>query len=379
MAKEQNSFQQVLENAVNAGCGSGMSAILSRGSNIIAAGAAGTVKRFTTPARQTPERTESVTLDTVFDLASLTKPFVAAALLTALQEHGATPDMNIGELLPELDTVFAGAGHTTKLRVRDLLTHTAGFPPSWLSPAGSGQQAFWEFRKTARPISGTEKFEYSCVGFIWLGLLLDTLVAGPNLPSGSGLRKTIARVFPAQLFPTLSFCPALDFAPHCVATEWDPKYGMLQGVVHDETARRFGGVSGNAGLFGSAWDVWGYVQALQNGSILTPLVRSQLTTQVPGVVAESGFGRTLGLRVNEKWCAALANWNPGCEQDGLFSPAAQRAQVLSHTGFTGTAWALNPTTGVSLVLLTNRVHPSRDKQLDRRALVTELLAAVKES
>lgn len=262
-----------------------------------------------------------LTAQTRFDLASLTKPIVAAALLRRLELDGVNVDAPAAAL-PEL-----GAFAPT---YADLLAHRAGFPAEWLDRSPDpGARRFLAASRPRAEIAGTHV--YSCVGYIWAGIALarlhstdlatavDDLVLRPLGMAHTGYRPRDAS--------------------GTVATEIQPGRGLVHGDVHDETAWAFGGVSGNAGLFGTAADLMRFLEAVRTGhSPLSPGVIGALVTPV---IDGPGYRQTLGLRSRDRWMGALGHG-------------------VGHTGFTGGAMLTEPQGSLSVVFLTNRVHPHRE-------------------
>lgn len=295
-----------------------------------------------------------VTIDTRFDLASVTKPLVAAALLVEHHHRGIPFTAPVSHALPE----FSGLSTTT----RELLTHTAGFPPEW--PDRRPDPDKYRFRSLSRPDpTAAGSVVYSCVGYLWAGILAQALAGRPldevvrtNVLAPLGMNST-------------GFLPATAEHPRIAATEDQPLRGMLQGTVHDETAAALGGVTGNAGLFGTASDLVRFLEALRapvdDGPLPLPVIRA-LTTRATGRPYAPRQGaainewRTLGLTGGGAWLTAL----PG---------------AVGHTGFTGTAIATQPGDEYSVAFLTNRVHPVRtdDRILTLRGEILREVAAIR--
>lgn len=328
------------------GPGSGSAAVLlaSFDGEPVVRRSLGTTRRWDAPGAPTTAPSFPVTIDTPFDLASVTKPVVAAALLIELERRGLDPSLRIADRLPEFRSPDLRG-----ITLAHLLTHSAGFPAAW--PDHDPDPGAIRFRLTARPIDRPGALQrYSCLSFIWAGLLAEELGGRPldqlvseNVLDPLGMHRTGYRPAPARW-------------PHIAATEFEPGRGMVQGEVHDETAFAIGGVSGNAGLFGTAPDLLRFAEALRTGAGLAPQVRARLTEPTAGApAAEAGYLPTLGLRSGEQWCAAAPS------------------RTVGHTGFTGTAFFTEPSGHWSFVLLTNRVHPSREQGLlpELRAPIVE--------
>lgn len=325
-------LEALLAETTAPGTGSATVLLASAAGETVASAALGTTRAWDAPGLPTTAAAFPVTVDTPFDLASVTKAFVAAALLAELEAQHLDPSLPLAEHLPEFR-----ASALRRLTVAQLLTHTAGFPASW--PDHAPDPGGTRFRATARPADPPgSPHRYSCLSFIWAGFLAEALAGIP-------LDELVAaRVLAPLGLRSTGYRPAPETRQRIAATEWQPGRGMVQGEVHDETAFALGGVSGNAGLFGTAPDLLRFAEALRTGDGLTPRVHAWLTEPVADVAAaESGYRPTLGLRSGETWCAAV----PG--------------RAVSHTGFTGTAFLAVPGGDWSLVLLSNRVHPSRDQ------------------
>ena len=269
----------------------------------------------------------SVTLETVWDLASLTKVLVTTPLLLRLWEAGRLDlDAPLEKILPEV------RGHPLETAtVKQLASHSAGLAALsrlrfWNLPRGDALQRSLE---EPRPQTG---ITYSDQGFIALTYLLEKLY-------GSRLDQVAERELFAPCGVGLTYHPDANL---CAATELDAATGeLLRGSVHDENTRALDGISGHAGLFGSITDVAKYLEALVSGRIL-----NAATLRVMGaeLATETNDARAFS------WVLRHDNW-----LGGNIAPAG----ALGHTGFTGTGAWLSLETGQINVLLTNRVCPSR--------------------
>jgi CubicO group peptidase (beta-lactamase class C family) len=293
----------------------------------------------------------ATSVDSRFDLASVTKPIVAAALLAELDARGLGPGLAVAELLPEFREPAL-----REVTIAHLLGHTAGFPAEWFDrdpdPGGA------RFRAGARPAASVgSEHRYSCVGYIWAGFAAEALAEAP-------LDRVVrARVLDPLGMSQTGFRPEAALRNSIAATEFQPGRGLVHGEVHDETAWALGGVSGNAGLFGTAGDLLRFAEPLRCGGrldgrqVLPATVVSALTTPVaaPGLTE---YRQALGPRIGEAWMRGLGEHATG------------------HTGFTGTAFATQPGGRRSVVFLTNRVHPTRSSTeiLTLRGRVVEVAA-----
>ena len=281
--------------------------------------------------------------DTVFDAASLTKPVVTATLVQLLRERGLLDvDAPLQRYLPD-----CGGADKAGITLRHLLTHTSGLPASlpgngagdWAGPEAA-QRIGCGLPLTAPP--GT-LFRYSDVNFILLGRIVER--AG-GLPLEVQARQAL---FAPLGMRDSGYLPLQRMAPGRIApTERLPDGRVLRGEVHDPTARKMGGVAGHAGLFTTTADLARFARMLLSGGVADDghrLLSAQsvalLTTpQSPTSVAEQ---RGMG------WDIA----SPYARPRGSLYPATS----FGHTGFTGCAFWLDPTSRSFFVLLSNRVHP----------------------
>lgn len=289
-----------------------------------------------------PETLQPALESTIFDLASVTKLFTTAVLLTLVDEGRASLDEPIAGWLPTFDD-----GERRRITLRHLLTHTSGLPAllqlwtDWPDRA-SRVQAVLRASLVNRP---GETFEYSCVGFMVAGLLAER-ITGHRLPDL--VHERICR--PLGLTDT-GFLPEPARAARAAATEHQPHIGrgMLRGSVHDENSWSLGGTAGNAGLFGTAADVARFGEMLRQGGAVDGVRVLRLDTvaemtrdHLPPAI-DPGFRHGLGVRIGDPhWMGTLA-----------------AAGAYGHTGFTGTSLLVDPSRDLVVVLLTNRVHPSR--------------------
>lgn len=282
-----------------------------------------------------------VSIETLFDLASITKIFTAAALLAVLAESGGTSATLVSDYLPEFrDAVLR------KTTVKHLLSHTAGWDSEW-SYQRKDATAWTRFRRARPQCAPGRQFQYSCMSYIWAGLLAETI-------AGERLDAIVARTIlvPLRMRNTL-FVPSQNRLDSIASTEYQviPARGLVHGEVHDETSWALGGVSGNAGLFATAPDLMIFLEMLRRGGthegarILPRWVVDGMTTDQlePDVVNHPQFGQGLGPQIGDtSWMGDLG-----------------RLGAAGHIGFTGTSVIFEPHGRRSLVFLTNRVHPSR--------------------
>src|SRR5579859_8020759 len=285
--------------------------------------------------RSLEPRRELMTLDTIFDLASLTKVIATTTSVMQLVELGKVRlNDPVAKYLPE----FAQNGKED-ITVRQLLTHYSGLAPDldlaakWEGKNTAYQLAFVEPPETT-PGSG---FVYSDINFIMLGALVEK-VSGENLDA-----YTEKHIFAPLKMTHTRFVPPVSWRQKIAPTQYDENNHMLRGVVHDPTSRRMGGVAGHAGLFSTADDLAKFAQTLLNGGdgILSPLTVVKMTAPEtpPSAPILRGFGWDID--------------SPFSSNRGDLLPVGS----FGHTGFTGTSIWIDPTTKSYIILLTNSVHP----------------------
>jgi beta-N-acetylhexosaminidase len=296
--------------------------------------------------------------DTIYDLASLTKVIATTTMAMIMVDEGRLDlEAKVQDFLP----LFKGPGKE-EVTVRHLLTHSSGI--DWWAPLYEELQGPEEYLQRIQEMElvyepGTD-YKYSDLGIILLGEILSR-VAGQ--PLEEFVRE---RVFePLSMTDTL-FRPGDDRLSRIAPTEYDTWRGRLvRGEVHDENAFALGGVAPHAGLFSTAGDLSRFVQMLLNGGVLEHhrIVSRETVELFTRKAGEGESTRALGwdTKSPEKSTAG-----------SFFSPRS-----FGHTGFTGTSIWVDPDRELFLILLTNRVHPTRDNQLIRKARPAVADAVVK--
>lgn len=278
------------------------------------------------------------TLDTHFDLASLTKVIVTASI--------AMRDVADGRLSLDwpLARVFSAwrGREADGIHIRHLLDHSSGLPAHirlWERAAGRAEYLREILATPLEEQPGTHAV-YSDLGFILLGFVLEEL-GGETLDRrfGSAMDEIVRR---STRFGTAREAPS-PVAP----TEIDAWRGrLLVGEVHDENAAALGGVAGHAGLFGPVADVGAFARlVLETFRAPTALGTPALMRTFASRSAVPGSSRALG------WDTMLPTSSCGT----LMSSTA-----IGHTGFTGTSLWIDWERDLYVALLTNRVHPTRD-------------------
>ena len=301
---------------------------------------------------------------TIYDLASLTKPLVTATSVLLLIQHAKVMlEDSVQGVLTELEGTPIG-----QATVRDLLAHRSGLP-GWRpfyerldaggvvsEPLGGNHDVKQQVLKLIRdePLIYTRgtRSVYSDLGFMLLGFLVERL---SGMPMDIWFGETIAQ--PLQADPMM-YCPpvgrarlgvvrpAID-ASQIAPTEQDERRNrLLCGEVHDENAAAMGGIAGHAGLFGTAESVLAVSGAWLRGyhgreSILDEKLVRQFTTRQAS--------------------AAQSSWALGWDTPSVPSSSGSSfsEQSFGHLGYTGTSLWIDPLRELEVVLLSNRVHPSR--------------------
>jgi CubicO group peptidase (beta-lactamase class C family) len=299
-----------------------------------------------TYAEDAPHATE----ETIFDLASLTKVIVTTTLVMQAVDAGT---LALTDCVADRLSAWRGLDRET-VTIADLLEHASGltaYLPFFRDHHGRSE---FERAICTLPLECTPRTQsiYSDLGFILLGFMLEDVNHAP-----------LAEQFQ---YEGLRFNPPREWRARTAPTELDLWRGrLLQGEVHDENTWALGGAAGHAGLFGTAAAVGTFARLLLRGldgsrSIAHPdtLARFTKTSTVPG------SSRALG------WDTMLTTSSCGTR-------LSRRA--IGHTGFTGTSLWLDPEQDLYIVLLTNRVHPTRENnaiQSVRRAFHDSIVGAL---
>ena len=316
--------------------------------------------RAVAPAR------EPMTLDTVFDLASLTKVVATTPSVMQLVEQGKIRLTDpVATFIPE----FARYGKD-RITVRDLLTHMSGLRPDLdLGDAWTGRDAALARAIEEVPTNPPgRRFVYSDINYLLLGEIVSRVsgaplerYAGEHIFAPLGMRETTFN-------PPAAWVPRIAPTQQCTPADapCDGPGGFLRGTVHDPTARRMGGVAGHAGLFSTADDLTRYCQMLLGGGalggarVLAPLTVARMTSPASPL----GETNVRGL---------------GWDLDSSYS--ANRGELFplgsyGHTGFTGTSLWIDPATRTFVVFLSNRVHPDgKGDVTPLRAKIATIVAA----
>jgi beta-glucosidase-like glycosyl hydrolase/CubicO group peptidase (beta-lactamase class C family) len=308
------------------------------------------------------EEASPVTENTLYDLASLTKVVgTTSAVLLLVQEGRVDLDAPVAAYLPEW-----GTGWKSSVTLRQLLLHRGGLPPflQWWQEL-RGSEAYRAALSALEPAyEPGARTTYSDFGFITLGLVVEAA-------SGRALDRFLATgVFePLQMTDT-GYRPDPALLDRVAPTEVDTAFRgtHLHGVVHDENAYAMGGVAGHAGLFSTARDLARFAEAwlaAAQGKPSGPFA--------PDAVAEF-------TRRHDGASTRALGWET--PSNGSSAGRCLTERAFGHTGFTGTSLWIDPELDLFVVLLTNRVNPTRAERRHiplRRAVHTEIAAGVRDA
>ena len=272
------------------------------------------------------------TVDSIFDLASLTKLATTALVLSFVREGMLDLAMPLRELVAD----FRG-GRKNDVTLRHVLTHSAGLTwwlPLWRE-VRSIEEAAW--RAAQEPLSqdlGT--FRYSDLGYI---MLTQALSAVGGEPYAELVRQRVLGPVEAE---QCSYGPRP--AEQSVATERDDEWRKkrLRGEVHDENAFAMGGIAGHAGLFGTAADVAAIARVYRDGAVIGNELAHAARREL---VREDNVRRGLGLALRAPTDPMVGRY--------------MSMDTYGHTGFTGTSLWIDPSIDLTVIILTNRVYFGR--------------------
>ncbi|MCA0986933.1 serine hydrolase domain-containing protein [Guptibacillus algicola] len=336
-----NKIDEVIETAIDKQVMPGAVTFVARRGHIVKEEAYGYAAQYKDNSFTEMDEPVKMKKDTIFDLASISKIFTTTAAMTLYEKGMFNLDDPVAKYIPE----FAVNGKES-VTIEQLMTHTSGFKP-WVplySIDGTREERMqYVFQYPLRSEPGTE-YTYSDLNMITLGALVETL-SGMRLDDY--VRQEITK--PLGMDDT-TYNPEPELKDRIAATEYQPwtNRGLVWGEVHDENAWSLDGVAGHAGVFSTASDLAKFAHMfLMEGryggtKILEPETVQLLTEnripQFPG--DDHGLGFEL--------------------QQGWFMDALTESTTLGHTGYTGTSLVISPSNQTIAILLTNRVHPTRE-------------------
>lgn len=296
---------------------------------------------------------------TIYDLASLTKVIATTTLMLLLVDQGKVSlDSPVARYLNE----WKGP-RTADISIRQLLTHTSGLA-AWrpfYKEAADRAEARAQLMLVGPDAPPGTRYLYSDMNFMLLGMVAER-VTGVSLD-----RAFLTMVAQPLKLADTRFLPDSALRSRIAPTEFDPwRQRQLRGEVHDENASRFEGVSGHAGLFATGDDLARVARFWLNGGVLD------------GVRLASARSVAQFTRVQDTLISRRAL---GWETPSGANSAGKRLSVkaFGHTGFTGTSIWMDPARDLFVILLTNRVNPTRENRKIggvRTALVDAVAGAV---
>lgn len=337
MTTQQEELQELLKNFIDvnyASAAPGMN-VLVRGRNF----------KFEYWTGSIPELNFIFRKDTIYDMASLTKPVVTATLIMKMVELG---KISLEDSLETLG-LYGSDYSVGKLTIRDLITHTSGLIPTY--PLYKYGKTRTDYLRTIGLMHERRQYpvseEYSDLNYILLGFVLESI-----------LEKNLDEIAEKYIFEPLGmksscFNPTADSAS-IAPTERDPdRGGLVWGKVHDEKSYYLGGVAGHAGLFSNLNDMAKYTDALMNYRILKRSTFDEMihpqNTSIGGM-----FGIGWMIKVRKP-----VSPSPAFGYNGFMGDIAP-AGTFGHTGFTGTSISVDPLSGTYVIILSNRVYPTRE-------------------
>ena len=321
----QKILDALLEEGLREGCYPGAVAACGNAEQVFAISCTGKIS----------ENGPDVNTQTRYDMASLSKIIGPTMLALRAIEDG---DLTLWD---RLDRFFPDCPEEKKpITIRHLMTHTAGFAPAfWLSEeAQSPEDALRVLLEHPLDTPVGAEVHYSCMGYITLGKILETVYGKPL--------DVLARERVFEPLGMRNTCYSPENKENIAATEVDKETGIAwQGVVHDENARFLRGVSANAGVFSDIGDMIKLAQMLARGGD-GYLSGAMLKKAISFQAGDENVRRGLGFHL------------AGTPENYMGDLLPQTA--FGHTGFTGTSLAIDPETGFFVILLANRVHPTRE-------------------
>jgi uncharacterized protein YbbC (DUF1343 family)/CubicO group peptidase (beta-lactamase class C family) len=288
---------------------------------------------------------EPMTVDTIFDIASLTKIVATtSAIMKLAEQEKMRINVPVTDYLPEFQ------GGSTKITVRDLMTHFSGLRPDLdLEPAWSGYDTGIRKALADKPAGPPEtKFVYSDINFILAGEIVRRV---SGLPENQYVKKIL---FDPLGMKDTEYLPAPVLRPRIAPTEMLKNGAILRGVVDDPTARYMGGVAGHAGVFSTADDLGKFCQMILDGgrsssgnALFDPSTIGAFT--ISSAPLNQPILRGLGWDIQSPYSGVR----------GALFPLGS----FGHTGFTGTSIWLDPSSRTYVILLTNSVHPHQRKAI----------------
>ena len=331
-------LQDLVESAVRRRVFPGMELLIARGEEVLLHEVWGN--------KEVGQEPQPLQKGTLFDIASVTKPVATAMCVMVLLEQGKLSlEDRAREFIPEFDTEEKNG-----ITLRHLLTHTAGLPAvaNYYDHGGGREEALHRLLNTPLQHPTGTAMVYSDPCYLVLGEIIRRV-------SGQSLEEFFYRniALPLHMHHT-GFNPLtkgwdIPIAPTQYCT-W--RQQLLRGVVHDENAFVFGGEGGNAGVFSTASDLHRFSRMILNGGELDGvrvLARRTVATMIANHNPRKLPPRGLGWDIKGEGLGYMS-----CGE--LMAPG-----TIGHTGFTGTSLWMEPGSGFTVIMLSNRAHIAREK------------------
>jgi CubicO group peptidase (beta-lactamase class C family) len=286
---------------------------------------------------------------TLWDLASLTKVVgLTTAMMQLVEQHRVDLDAPLQRYIPD----WTGP-NKDRVTVRNLLTHTSGLPAFKAYDEithDPDSLAKLMFSTPLDTLPGV-RMVYSDIGAYMLGKLVER-ITGQTLDA-----YVHDHVFAPLAMGETMYKPPASLLPRIAPTEFDPRRGgLVRGKVHDERAYYLGGVSAHAGIFSSAHDLARFARVYLNGGMLDgarvvqPATIAQFTAYTDSTFSNRGIGWQKPDLPGMKFASPSSAW----------AGHLMSTRAFGHTGFTGTSIAIDPSRDLFVVLLSNRVDPTRN-------------------
>ncbi|HET7305227.1 MAG TPA: serine hydrolase [Segeticoccus sp.] len=346
----------------------GATVIAGKDGTVVQHDSAGYALRYASYDAETGEATElprdqwiPARNDTIYDLASISKLFTSIAAVQLIERGVLDLDAPVVQYVPAF-----GQHGKDDITIRNLLTHTSGMRPDpqpRLCAYDTSEEQWAAVNATVPLAEPDTRYIYSDLNMMTLQEVIETV-------TGEGLEDVVSHQITGPLgMADTMYNPPKSLRDRIAATEYQPwtDRGMVWGSVHDENAYCMGGVAGHAGMFSSAHDLAVLAQTLLDGGqygdtrILGEDWVRQLFTNHNAAFPGNEHG--LGFELGQRWY-----------MDGLTTPV-----TAGHTGYTGPSLVIDPTTHSFVILLCNRVHPTRDwgsNNPSRRAVARDLARAL---
>lgn len=334
-------IDSVMESMIKNGSMPGAVTLVARRGHIVQHESYGNAVLYQDDSGTEVEEPVAMKKDTIFDVASLSKIFTATAAMKLYEEGYFELDDPVADYIPE----FSQNGKEN-VTIRQLMTHTSGFT-AWIPLYTIGEtredRLQYVFQYPLDNLPG-KTYTYSDLNMITLGEIIERI-------SGKGLDEFIKEKItePLKMKDTM-YNPSEKLKERIAATEYQPwtNRGLVWGEVHDENAWSLDGVAGHAGVFSTANDLAKLAHMFLNegryGSkqILQPeTIKLLVENQIPEF---PGNEHGLGWELSQGW----------------YMDALSEASSIGHTGYTGTSLVINQNNDTIAILLTNRVHPTRN-------------------